>query len=298
MPNLAKSPIAPVLGQRVPLRGTARLLYRSYAKAPCRPGDSTRRLTSKFGDNFDCDLSSVLEWQIWAFGSYEEHFAELFRHLVKPADRCIDVGANIGVHTIRLAKLVGAQGKVVAVEPDEELACRAADNVRLNHLENVRVLHAAAAERTAESVLLYRPDAQDPNKARASMLPHAYLRGSAATVAAVTIDEITDEPVSLIKIDVEGCESAVVSGAARTIDSYSPAVIFEYAPELLSDKSDSPFTWFMERGYELLRIHQERRGLTGRGNLELERLQTLPDTGENILAVPATRVAQLSSLIR
>jgi FkbM family methyltransferase len=298
MLNLAMTPIAPILGQRVPLRGPARLLYRSYAKAGCHPGDSKRILTSKLGDDFNIDLSSLLEWEIWAFGSYEEHFAELFRYLIGPGDRCVDIGANVGVHTVRLAKLVGQRGEVIAVEPDQELARRARNNVLLNHLNNVRVIEAAASQRAGDSVLLYRPDAHDSNKARASMLPHPYLTGSRVTVETVAIDGINHEPVALIKIDVEGSESAVVSGASHTIDAYFPSIIFEYAPELLSDKSCSPFMQLMDRGYNLFQIYSRRHSVTGRGNLEIERLWTLPDKGGNILAVSTKTASLLSTLVR
>ena len=102
MPSLAKSSLAPILGQRIPLRGPARMLFRSYARTCYQPGACVERLTTKPGDLFEADLSSFLEWQLWAFGSFEEHFAELFRALVSPGDRCVDVGANIGVHTVRL----------------------------------------------------------------------------------------------------------------------------------------------------------------------------------------------------
>ena len=298
MPNLAKSSIAPILGQRVPLRGPARLLYHSYAKSPCRPGDLVRRVTSKFGDEFDVDLSSFLEWQIWVFGSFEGHFAELFRYLVRPADRCIDVGANVGVHTVRLAKLVGKQGEVIAVEANEEVARRANNNILLNRLVNVRVIQAAASDHADHSVLLYRPDAEDSNRARASMLPHAYLTGSAARVDTIAIDDINHEPVALIKIDVEGCESAVISGATRTIDAFSPYIIFEYAPYLLSGESHSPFGWLQERGYELFNIDRNRHNITGRGTLALERLDMLPDKGGDILAVPGPITSRLRSLVR
>jgi len=298
MHNLAKSSIAPVLGQRVPLRGPARLLYRSYAKAGCRPGDSTRRLTTKSGDEFDADLSSFLEWQLWAFGSYEWHFAELFRHLIRPADRCIDVGANVGVHTTRLAKLVGVQGEVIAVEPDKELARRARNNFLLNRLTNVRLIEAAASDCGGDSALLYRPSARDPNKGRASLLHHRYLTGSMAVVPTVTIDDINESPVALIKIDVEGYEAAVVQGATRTIDAYSPSIIFEYAPELLHGKLRSPFGWLREKGYELFRIRHARHGLTGRGSLELECMQALPDKGTNILAISTSMAPRVSSMVR
>jgi uncharacterized protein YbjT (DUF2867 family) len=104
--SLAKSPLAPVLGQHVPLRGPARLLFNSYARTRYQPQEFVTRVTTPIGDTFDADLSSGLEWQLWAFGSFEKHFAELFSHLVRPGDRCVDVGANVGVHTIRLARLV------------------------------------------------------------------------------------------------------------------------------------------------------------------------------------------------
>jgi FkbM family methyltransferase len=297
MPNLAKSPIAPILGQRVPLRGPARMLFRSYARTCYQPGACVERLTTKFGDVFDADLSSFLEWQLWAFGSYEGHFAELFRRLVSPGDVCVDVGANVGVHTVRLAKLVGPGGKVIAVEPDEEVAHRARRNIMLNQLSNVDVINAAAGDEAGGKVQLYRPDARDTNRGRASLLRHSYLTGSATTVPVVKIDEICPGPVALIKIDVEGHEAAVVRGAAAKIDRYSPAVIFEYAPEFLHDASQSPFAWLADRGYELLRIRHVRNSVTGRGRLALDRLQELPVEGGDILAVPVPRPERLSAVL-
>jgi FkbM family methyltransferase len=297
MPSLAKSPVAPVLGQHVPLRGPARILFKSYAKAGCRPGESMRRLTTKFGDDFEVDFSSFLEWQLWAFGSYEEHFARLFRHLVRLGDRCIDVGANVGVHTVRLAKLVGEHGEVIAFEPDLELIRRAKDNIILNHLTNVQLIQAAAADRSGEEVSLYRPSSLDSNKGRASLLPHTYLTGSAATVPTASIDDINDGPVALIKIDVEGCESAVVSGATRTIGRYSPSIIFEYAPELIPSTSSSPFEQLRDSGYELFDVHNNRHRITGRANLEIERLQISPDHGTNILAIAPSMSPMIRTLV-
>lgn len=298
MTSLAKSRLAPVLGQHFPLRGPARMLYRSYAKTRCTPGDSARGLTTRFGDAFDVDLSSFLEWHLWVFGSYEEHFAELFGRLIRPADRCIDVGANIGVHTVRLAKLVGPRGEVIALEPDAGLARRLTDNVALNSLANVRVIEAAASERGGDTVVLYRPGAGDSNKGRASLLPHPYLTGSASRVPTVTIDDVNQGPVDLIKIDVEGHEAAVISGAAGTIESYSPAIIFEYAPEMLPSKSSSPFGWLRDREYELFTISQSRNSVTGRGILELARSPQLPGKGTNILAISAAMVPRMSAWVR
>jgi len=290
------SPLAPVLGQRVPLRGPARLLFSSYLRIRYQPGRSVSRLATVTGDQFDVDLSSFLEWQLWAFGSYERHFAELFGRLVRPGDRCVDVGANIGVHTVRLARLVGPGGSVIAIEPDPDVAGRARRNIALNGLGNARVINAAASDQAGET-WLYRPDSADTNRARASLLRHPYLTGTAVTVPVVTVDAACDGPVALIKIDVEGHEAAVVRGAAAVIARDQPAVIFEYAPQLLDDASQTPFNWLAERGYEMFRACCARHSLTGRGRLVLEPLPALPATGGDIVAVPATMAGRLSGAI-
>jgi hypothetical protein len=77
MPSLALSRLASVLGRRVPLRGPARLLFSSYARTRHRPAKLVGRLATATGDVFDVDLSSFLEWRLWAFGSYESHFLPL-----------------------------------------------------------------------------------------------------------------------------------------------------------------------------------------------------------------------------
>jgi FkbM family methyltransferase len=297
MPSLAKSPLAPILGQHVPLRGPARMLFRSYARTRCEPETCVQRLTTKHGDQFDADLSSFLEWYLYAFGAFEEHFAELFGALIGPGDRCIDVGANIGVHTVRLAKLVGARGEVIAIEPDAALAHRARHNVAINEMFNATVLVAAATDHAADSLRLFRPSAGDTNKARASLLEHAYLTGDAATVPGVTVDEVCGGPVRLIKIDVEGHEASVVAGAAATIARDRPFVIFEYAPELLTSQSQSPFGWFADQEYEMYRVRWARNRLTGRGPVALDHLPELPEVGGDILAAPAALVPLIRPLV-
>ena len=298
MPSLAKSPFAPVLGQRVPLRGPARLLHRSYARTRYQPRKSVVRVTTGAGDVFDADLSSKLEWQLWTFGSWEPHFGELFGHLLRAGDRCVDIGANVGAHTVRMGRLVGPDGAVIAIEADPDVAQRAERNIGLNGLGNVTVINAAASERSGK-MRLYRPAPNDTNRGRSSLHGHAYLTGPAITVPVLTVDEACGgAPVALIKIDVEGHEAAVVRGAAGTIAAHAPAVIFEYAPELLDDPvAQSPFGWLAERGYVMFRIRAARHGITGRTRLALDRMTRLAPTGHDLLAIPERAIPRLGSLL-
>jgi FkbM family methyltransferase len=298
MLSLAKSPLAPVLGRRVPLRGPARLLFSSYSRTCHKPGARMIRLTTAAGDVFDADLSSTLEWQLWAFGGYEPHLAELFGYLIRPGDRCVDVGANVGVHAVRLARLTGQDGAVVAIEPDPDVVRRTQRNIALNGLANVRVIRAAASDRSGET-RLYRPGPRDTNRARASLHRHPYLTGRATTVPVVTVDDVcAGAPVSLIKVDVEGHEAAVLRGAADTIARHAPSIVFEYAPELLGDVVQSPFGWLAERGYSMFRIRAARHGLTGRVRLALDPAPESHPKGGNFLAVSGGTAASFGSPAR
>ncbi len=103
------------------------------------------------------------------YGSLKAQVAQLFASLIQPGGRCVDVGARIGLHTVRLAKLTGPAGEVIAVEPDPDMARRAARNIALNGLANARVIPAAASDTSAARV--------------------ADLTSSPAQVPAITIDE-------------------------------------------------------------------------------------------------------------
>jgi len=295
--RLATIPLAPALGRYVPLRGPARILGQSYRKIGCEPGKSVKKSTNKFGDKFEVDLSSFLEWHLWAFGAYEGYIAELFEYLVRPGDNCIDVGANVGIHAIRLAKLVGARGRVIAIEADAELARRTSKNIGLNSLKNIELVEAASSERSGESVVLHRPGDSDKRKLSGSVIPHAILTGRSVTVPTVAIDDIINAPVSLIKIDVEGYEMPVIRGASRVIREHSPSIVFEHAPYLLDDAFISPFEHLKDCGYALFEVRAIRNYVTGRARLDLRALHELPDTYTNILAISQSMMPRITSFL-
>jgi FkbM family methyltransferase len=279
------------------MRGPARLLNRSYLRMPRDPGHSGRVLRTSSGDLLQADLGSFQEWHLWVYGSYEDHIARLFSYLVEPGDRCVDVGANVGLHTVRLAKLAGPQGEVIAIEPDPEIAQRASENIALNGLANVRIIQAAASAAAGATVDLYRAADRNPNRAMASLHPHEHLTGPAIQVETVTIDEACPGPVALMKIDVEGHEAAVVAGAAETIERYSPAIVFEYTPQLLADQAQCPFGRLAGAGYLMYRINNRRNPVTGRCKLELRPLHAQPKTGGNLLAVSEASAPRVLPLI-
>ena len=73
----------------------------------------------------------------------ERYIQQCLRQIVRPNDTAIDIGANWGLHTLYLAKLVGAHGRVVACEPFPAVFQELEWHLNLNNLQNTTALPIA-----------------------------------------------------------------------------------------------------------------------------------------------------------
>lgn len=164
---------------------------------------------------------------IYLYGEEYEGGLKLLRHFLKPGDVYFDIGANIGIYTLLAANLVGKEGMVVAVEPFVETAHRLAENVRRNGFGNVRVRVAACGKEPGNAELHFNLD----RPVSFSLVEHK--ASGSVNVPVVSIDALCDwEGVSrlrFLKMDTEGFETEVLSGAAKTIATHRPIVQYESA---------------------------------------------------------------------
>lgn len=168
------------------------------------------------------------------YGEYSEGEVQLFRLTVQPGMLALDIGANIGAHTVALASIVGNRGAVMAFEPVPLFFQMLSGNVALNALMNVRTFpYAVGAEHG--SVRIPAIDfGQDDNYGGFELDQFT----SGEPVPVVTIDELSLPRVGFMKIDVEGYEERVLRGAEGTIHHDRPVLYVECnpgprAPELL-----------------------------------------------------------------
>jgi FkbM family methyltransferase len=161
-------------------------------------------------------------------GHFEDAECRVLCELARLGSTAIDVGANVGVMAIPLAKAVGPGGTVVAVEPLAENVRRLETNATLNALTNIVVRQVAASDRQGSIDFHVAEDAAFGSLG--SISPGMALAG-VVSVESVPLDKIWADlgspSISVVKIDVEGAEAGVIRGATAIIERDRPALLLE-----------------------------------------------------------------------
>jgi len=143
----------------------------------------------------------------------------------------IDVGANLGWHALHAARHAAVEC-VVAFEPDAFNASLLERNLKANRIRNVIICTSALGAASGTGRLYrYKPS----NLGRHSLARDHGLGFSAVPLLeldrALEVLRLDERPIGVLKIDVEGYEPAVISGAARALQR-TDTLILEYSPAL------------------------------------------------------------------
>jgi FkbM family methyltransferase len=193
---------------------------------------------------------------------YELNELDFAAATVRSGDTVVDLGAHVGAYTLRLARLVGATGRVIAVEPDPVHVEYLRRSIADNGFDSRTVLICAAASDVTGSARLVRPP-------HGSSSAHAWLssddRAAGDLVPTVRLDDVLDQPARFIKIDIEGAEGLALRGARRVLDTYRPVLLVELHPHLLPDASGetpaSLIAGMARAGYECRLLGAGRAGV-------------------------------------
>jgi FkbM family methyltransferase len=167
------------------------------------------------------------------YGEYSEPEVDLYRRIVRPGDTVVEVGANIGAHTLPLARLVGTDGGVVAYEPDDE---------------NFKALvqNTQSAGRTVLPIKRSCGNGEDGKRGvRPSDNP-----GGTEFNGGARLDDSAGKCLNVLKLDCEGSELSVLKGAEKTITRCRPII---YCENNRAGKSQELIAWLHDHKY---RLHQ------------------------------------------
>ncbi|GDX09532.1 hypothetical protein LBMAG57_13040 [Verrucomicrobiota bacterium] len=237
------------------------------------------------------DLNEGIDFSIFLLGSFEPDAVRCYEARLRPGDVAIDIGANIGAHTLHLARVVGPEGKVLAFEPTAYAHAKLRANLALNPELVPRVTlrqlllmdtpGAAVPETICSGWPLTKEEGLHPE--------HLGMPHTTAGAGASTLDEAVEAAgvgrIAFVKLDVDGHELSVLRGATKTLRASRPVILIELCPHVC-----------VEHGYPFSDLVQCITGLGYR--FETFNGRALPDDpaaleklipakgGINVLALP------------
>lgn len=212
---------------------------------PCRPFPAFVELTeSRYGPMLFPPKDQYVGRSFKEYGEFSQGEMDLFTHFIDTGAIVLDIGANIGAHTVPLAQLVGAAGVVVAFEPQPTLHKILCANLVLNSVPNVLTYAMALGSCEGECLIPILDYSQPNNFGGIGM--DMVQEGEA--VPLTTLDSFQLERVDFIKLDVEGFESKVLEGAAETIARCRPIM---YIENDRADKSEELIQRLFDMDYRL-----------------------------------------------
>lgn len=199
-------------------------------------------------------------WQLSEFGTYDPAELDAVKGILGilrdlyPNLVALDIGANIGVHSVIMSSEVGSAGAVYAFEAQRIIFNMLAGNVAINSINNVFCFHNAVTD-ISEPIDIPIFDYGKPMSfgsvefggVQRESIGQSPGKGHAEQVLGLTIDEMGFNQIHFMKIDVEGMEMKVLHGAAKSIDQFRPFMLIEH----LKSDGDEMIGWLKARNYLL-----------------------------------------------
>ncbi|MBD2666838.1 methyltransferase, FkbM family [Richelia sinica FACHB-800] len=215
---------------------------------------------------------------------------EFWCHHIQPGMTVIDVGANVGVYTFSAAVRVGAEGKVLAVEPFSKCINCLYETASINQLSWVKVCPGAASDRTGSVKLILNP-ANELNRLALDGETDSLTSDNFEEVKCFTLDSLIEQEnitaVDFLKLDAEGHEMAVLMGSQQLLHQFYPVIIYEnLAGEQGINVGVKEF--LIHQGYQLFYYESYTEKL-----IEVDAVDNVIQE-LNVIAIPQQKLAQFN----
>jgi FkbM family methyltransferase len=233
------------------------------------------------------------------YGEYSQFEIHLFEQIVQSGDTVIEVGANIGAHTLRLAQLTGPSGSVHAFEPLRLVYQTLCANLALNSIKNAYCYQQGVGSADGELSIPALDYEQPGNFGGLALGTDAPWRAPGTpegceTVPLVTLDRVFARlaRLRLLKIDVEGMEREVLLGGRGLILRTRPLL---YVENDRQEKAEALVTCLRSLEYDL---NWHTPPLYNPGNFRGHRENVFGDIGSfNMFCVPAESPLPLKGFV-
>jgi FkbM family methyltransferase len=181
----------------------------------------------------DAEVSPLAK-RIITLGYTEPKFTAMVERVLSPGQVVADVGASLGYFTCLMGQAVGDRGRVIAFEPWPSVLRYLRHNVKVNGLEHVTIVPAAAFDQSGQAHL-------GPPRYRVTMGTNR--PPDAVDIRAERFDDFAEirslTRLDAIKIDIEGAELRALHGMTATLNRFQPMLLMEIHPTFLQVYDDS-----------------------------------------------------------
>jgi FkbM family methyltransferase len=212
--------------------------------------------------SFEIGFHSSILKIILVYRDYESEIAGLIEKYIDPEKDALDVGANVGFHSVLLARLINSDHRVLAFEPTPNAIYYLKNNLKRNDCEYKVIIYEGIAS-DADGIFTLNVIEGLEEYSSVGSLTHPYTKNyksHSVSVKGNTIDNLVTQynlSPGFIKIDTEGSEYSVFKGAEQTIRTHRPVIISELSETLLADQKHSCseiFCLLYSLGYNIIDI--------------------------------------------
>lgn len=165
-------------------------------------------------------------WVLRCFqGQHEPILEDFIIKILKKGDNVIDVGAQVGLISILLAKVTGSDGNVYALEPNPYNFSILNETIEINKVESITTFQKGAGKKTGKTWFA------EKTLTGYSQQPNGSIKNNSDSdqVEIIAIDDLVESkckiPISFIKVDVDGPDFDVIMGAKKLLGSSSPPLL-------------------------------------------------------------------------
>lgn len=217
------------------------------------------------GDFITLVNDNAISCEIRLFGVWGQSEVDVFRRFLSPGDVAVDVGANLGHHTVSMARLVESTGKVYAFEPQRRIYRLLCANLAVNRCDHAEAVELALGDRDGTAMMVassYDNPNHPWNVGGLAAFPvdaeatHDSKVPGGAVVGVRRLDDVlpSEIRVAFIKSDAQGFDYYVISGAKKLLERWQPTILAEISPEGSANAGTNYFAIYellLGLGYQL-----------------------------------------------
>jgi FkbM family methyltransferase len=193
--------------------------------------------------------------ELLMFKTHEPVSTKLISKLLKKGMTCLDIGANIGYYVLLENKLVGEEGKIIAIEPSPENFEYLQKNIKLQNTQSIQAFNIAVGNTEGKIKFLVYENASNSGM----VIPDGEEQkwpGEVIEVPIIKVDSLLQEKnitkIDFLRMDVEGYEFHIFEGMQETLNQHKPIIHIEVHKSIMGDETTKKWFKMMQKfGYEV-----------------------------------------------